>query len=379
MRFFTRPQKGFGLVTADSLYSLGLQFRMQNRAAFTTNDDESGVDEFEFRVRRLRIKMEGFMYDPRLTYYIQFSFSRGDMDWAGPKNSVYNSSPNVVRDAVIRYQVTRSLELGLGQTKLPGNRQRVISSGDQQFVDRSRVNATFNIDRDFGFFANLKTEYFGLKGALTSGEGRNSLSSNSGLAYTGRVEVLPFGSFTDGNDYVEGDLKREELPKLSVGSTFSYNDRAVRDAGQRGNDLFAPRSIQTIEVDALLKYNGWAWYNEYMERMVDDPITPGPADESARYVFTGRGYLSQLSYLFRNNFEIAGRYSLIVPTKLINPVHPEIDEPQVRQLEFGVTRYLIGHRLKIQANIIRGDFTDLRTDSADGGFWSGLFQIELGI
>lgn len=380
--FFTRKQKGFGIVTRDSTYSLKFQFRMQNRAAFVSRDlDDLAAESFEFRIRRLRLKFEGFVYDPKLTYYIQLSFSRGDMDWRGPENSIANSSPNVVRDAVIYYNPTKNLRLGFGQTKLPGNRQRVVSSGDQQFTDRSLVNSTFNIDRDFGFFAHLTSKFIILRGAITSGEGRNSLGSNNGLAYTGRIEFLPFGRFTGENDYIEGDLEREQLPKLSLAGTFSYNDRAVRESGQLGEDLFSPRSIRNLEFDGLLKYNGWAWYNEYMQRFSSNPVTQNPDDSSIRFVYAGKGYLSQLSYLFRNNIEIAGRYSLVVPFSELydNPAHPELNEHQRQQIELGITKYINGHRLKVQANVIRANFTDLRDDSDQGGFWSGVFQIELGI
>lgn len=382
LNFFKIRQKGFGIVASDSTYSLKFQFRMQNRAAFVTKDlDNLAAESFEFRVRRLRLKFEGFVYDPKLTYYIQLSFSRGDMDWRGWENSVNNSSPNVVRDAVIYYNPTKNLKLGFGQTKLPGNRQRVVSSGDQQFADRSIVNSTFTLDRDFGFFAHLTSNYIILRGAITSGEGRNSLGSNNGLAYTGRIEFLPFGKFTGDNDYIEGDLVRERLPKLSLASTFSYNDQAVREAGQLGEDLFAPRSIRNMEFDALFKYNGWAWYNEYMQRNTTRPVTQNPDNASIRFIYAGKGYLSQLSYIFRNNVEIAGRYSVIVPFEQLydNADFPELNERKRRQLELGVTKYLNGHRLKVQANIVRANFTDLRTDSADGGFWSGIFQIELGI
>jgi hypothetical protein len=380
--FFTKKEKGFGIVTADSSYSLKFQFRMQNRAAFVSKGlDDLAAESYEFRVRRLRLKFEGFVYDPKLTYYIQLSFSRGDMDWQGPDNNFQNNSPNVVRDAVIYYQPTEALKLGFGQTKLPGNRQRVVSSGDQQFADRSIVNATFNIDRDFGFFAHLTSNYVILRGAITSGEGRNSLGSNNGLAYTGRVEFLPFGKFTGENDYVEGDLARERLPKLSLASTFSYNDQAEREAGQLGDDLFAARSIRNMEFDALFKYNGWAWYNDYMERNSANPVTVDPLTSNIRFVYAGRGYLSQLSYLFRNNVELAGRYSVITPFEQLydNPLYPDLNQRQRQQMEFGVTKYLNGHRLKVQANVIRANFTDMRTDSADGGFWSGIFQVELGI
>lgn len=382
LNFYKQKQKGFGVVAADSAYSVKFQFRMQNRAAVVTKGlDDFEAESFEFRVRRLRLKFEGFVYDPRLTYYIQLSFSRGDMDWRGPENSMYNSSPNVVRDAVIYYRPTPDLQLGFGQTKLPGNRQRVISSGDQQFADRSIVNATFTLDRDFGFFAHLYGSHVILRGAITSGEGRNSLESNSGLNYTGRVEYLPFGRFTGENDYIEGDLEREPTPKLSLAGTISYNDQAVRQAGTIGGDLYAPRGLRNIEFDALLKYNGWAWYSEYMERYTNRPITEDPVSNDVRVIYAGRGYLSQLSYLFPSNFEIAGRYSLIVPFTEIydNPFYPQVSEKQTQQIELGVTKYLVGHRLKVQANIVRANHTNLRDNSAAGGFWSGIFQIELGI
>jgi hypothetical protein len=379
---FFKKGKGFGVVTSDSIFSLNFQFRMQNRAAFVSESQtEAGPDSFEFRVRRLRFKFEGFVYDPRITYYIQLSFSRGDMDWRGPDNSTVNSSPNAVRDAVIYYNPTKHLRLGFGQTKLPGNRQRVISSGDQQFVDRSIVNATFNIDRDFGFFAHWTSNFVNLRGALTSGEGRNSVNSNNGLAYTGRVELLPLGKFTGNNDYIEGDLEREPTPKISLAMTYCANDKAVREAGQLGNDLYQARSIKNLEFDALLKYRGLAWYNEYMQRDVDNPVTVNQSSLATRYIYVGKGYLSQLSYLFKNNIEIAGRYSATVPLSSLyeNPDFPTLSVKQLEQVEFGVTKYLVGHRLKIQGNVIFGTRTNLVTNAYDSGFWSGVFQIELGI
>lgn len=379
---FTKRGKGVGFVTADSSFSFNYQFRMQNRATFvSTSENVAEPESFEFRVRRLRMKFEGFVYDPRLTYYIQLSFSRGDMDWRGPDDAAVNSSPNVVRDAVIYYNPTKHLRLGFGQTKLPGNRQRVISSGDQQFADRSIVNAAFNIDRDFGFFAHYTQNYFVLRGALTSGEGRNSVNSNKGLAYTGRVELLPLGKFTATNDYIEGDLEREQTPKLSIAGTYSLNDLALRQAGQLGNDLYAPRSIRNFELDMLFKYNGWAWYNEYMKRESENPITTSPTDPTrTRFIFVGEGYLSQLSYLFKNNVELAARYSTTIPNESLydNAMFPLLDETQLKQVELGITKYLVGHRLKIQGNVLYGERINMNSKTFDSGFWSGIFQVEIG-
>ncbi|MFZ6011722.1 MAG: porin [Bacteroidota bacterium] len=378
---FVKKGRGIGVVTADSIFSVNFQFRMQNRAAFVSKSNGLAPESFEFRVRRLRLKFEGFVYDPRITYYFQLSFSRGDMDWRLTDSSKNNHSPNIVRDAVIYYSLTNNLKLGFGQTKLPGNRQRVVSSGDLQFADRSIVNATFNIDRDFGFFAHYTGNWVNLRGAITSGEGRNSVSSNNKLAYTGRLEFLPLGKFTGKNDYIEGDLEREPTPKISIASTYSINDDAVRQSGQLGNDLYEPRVIRNFEADVLVKYNGWAWYNEYMQRNASNPVTSNGSSSSVRYIYVGSGYLSQLSYLFKNNVEVAARYSTTVPFKAIynDPAFPSVAEKKLEQIELGITRYLVGHRLKVQGNLLYGKRTNLLTDSYDSDFWSAIFQVELGI
>ena len=385
LNFVAKKQKGFGFVTADSTFSFNYQFRMQNRALYTSETDtDFNPKSFEFRVRRLRMKLSGFVYNPKLTYYIQLSFSRGDMDWRSTDNSAVNNSPNVVRDAVIYYNPTPKLKLGFGQTKLPGNRQRVVSSGDLQFYDRSIVNARFNIDRDFGFFAQYNTKYLIFKGALTSGEGRNTEVSINGLAYTGRLEILPMGAFSGENDIIEGDQYREPKPKLSIGATYSLNDNAVRQAGQLGNDLFnnENRTINSVEVDALAKYKGWAWYNEVMTRSTNNPITVNPNNiNQVRSIYVGNGYLSQLSYLFKNNFELAGRYAVTTPSSKLydNTAAPNLNEMKMENYEFGVNKYLNGHRLKLQGGLMYSKLTDLRINNFASGYWTVCVQMELGI
>lgn len=226
---------------------------------FTHSASDLNPESWEARVRRARLSFIGDVYNSKLTYYLQLSFSRGGMDWSVADVSTINTSPNVLRDAMIFYKPIKALQFGFGQGKLPGNRQRVISSGAQQFYDRSVVNAALTLDRDFVFFANYAIQAWDvktiLKGAITSGEGRNSSISNSGLAYTGRVEVLPFGDFTDGGDYFEGDLVHESKLKLSLVAGYHLNDLAVRAQGQLGRDLYAPKTYQEFLADGLLNPN----------------------------------------------------------------------------------------------------------------------------
>lgn len=378
---FTKPQKGIEMVAKDSLFSLRFQFRIQNRAAMMTRSDEDlPAESYEFRVRRLRMKFEGFVYSPKLTYKIQLSFARGDMDWDGSQESTVNTSVNVVRDAVVYYEPTESLKFGFGQTKLPGNRQRVVSSGDQQFADRSIVNATYTIDRDFGFFAHYGNKFLNVYGALTSGEGRNTNQSNSGLCYTGRVEVLPFGKFTGKNDYVEGDLEREQKPKLSIGATYSFNDDAVRAGGQLSRDLYGKRDIGVLSVDALLKYKGFSFYNEFMQRDCSNPITYNSDTSALSTIYTGYGFLTQAGYLFKNNWEVAARYAQITPFSSVyeNTVFTSVNEKQQQHIQLGLTKYLYGHRLKIQANLLYHITTNMRTSDSSGKY-GAIFQVEMGI
>lgn len=381
VKLLTKSQKGIEFVGADSLFSMRLQFRMQNRAAvFTKSEQDLSADSYEFRVRRLRLKLEGFAYHPKLTYKVQLAFSRGDMDWEMTQNSVVNTSPNVVRDAVVYYAPVKHLQFGFGQTKLPGNRQRVVSSGDQQFYDRSIVNATFNVDRDFGFFGSYKRDWFNLSAALTSGEGRNSNRSNKGLSYTARVEALPLGKFTGKNDYQEGDLEREAKPKISLGASYNFNDNAMRVGGQLGRDLLFPVDITTISLDALFKYKGFSCYVEFMQKDAKTPVSFNADTSSVVPIFAGYGYMAQAGYLFRSNWEIAARYARTTPYQRIynNSAFQSVNTQQSEEFILGVTKYFYGHRIKTQLNAMYQRTTNLRTDQASGKL-GAIFQLEFGI
>jgi hypothetical protein len=277
----------------------------------------------------------------------------------------------------VLYAVNDRFSIGIGQTKLPGNRQRVNSSGDLQFGDRSIVNSTFNIDRDFGvqlYYNNsIQGFHYVLRGAISSGDGRNIVSSDRGLAYTSRVEFLPLGRFTNGGDYFEGDLARESSPKISVGLTYSSNQNAVRTGGQLGKFLYESRDIATNMADFLLKYKGWAFAAEYLRRNTTNPITINDEGDE-RHVYAGHGVNFQGSYLFKNNFEMALRYSHVRPDADIQLV-----EDRTRQYTLGASKYIRGHRLKLQTDLTYEQNTWLQGPNPNTENWQLRFQIEAGI
>ncbi|QHT67202.1 porin [Rhodocytophaga rosea] len=364
---------GIGIASTDSTYKINFRFRMQNRFEMSSDAD----DPFEptrktFLVRRMRLRSFGYLGRKNLTYQFQLGFARGDADI---ENSGFY---NVLRDAVVFYKPTKNLELGLGLTKLPGNRQRVISSGEQQFTDRSLSNATFNIDRDAGAFIYYRNKFgknyrYNLMGAISSGKGRNYNVTNNGLAYTGKVEFLPFGDFTNRGDYFEGDWVREKTPKLSMAAAYSFNDDAVRTGGQIGDRLYAISDIHTLLTDILLKYRGIALYAEFIRRTASNPLTYNGTDD-LKFVYEGTGLNLQASYMFANHLELAGRYTAITPDKEI-----EVATTGIRQYTFCVNKYIRWHRIKAQADLTYQDAVlDSNTFGLNDG-WTLRFQVEVGI
>jgi hypothetical protein len=360
-------------ISKDSLFLLNLRFRMQNRFGMQTfGGDDLGIDVIDARVRRLRLRFDGYVMNERLQYYIQLSFSRADQELDQAQIS------QTVRDAILYYRFSRRFYVGFGQAKLPGNRQRVVSSGNMQFADRSLVNNELTIDRDFGFFAYW-TNYtpaggFKLKTALTTGEGRGSLPGNNGLAYTARFEWLPLGEFTGGGDYSEGDLVRETKPKLSFGAGINQNYRAQRVGGQLGLDLHETRDITTFMADAVFKYKGWALSSEWIGRNVDNPFTYNADSSSVRLVYKGSGINNQLSYYWPNGHELALRYTYMQPSAALAGFRRQTEE-----LWLGWNRYLNGHRIKAQV-FVRYRWLDGQMQlNHVGNHWATMLQVEFGI
>ncbi|MGB6084752.1 porin [Moheibacter sp.] len=364
--------KGLGLTSPDSIFQLNIRFRMQNRATFNHfEDDEESIDA---QIRRLRLRFDGYVGNPDFMYSIQLSFAPEDVGELEEGKNI-----NIIRDAVIVYKPTDHWDFSFGQTKLPGNRQRLNSSGGLQLTDRSINNARFNIDRDFGLQVHNTNEFedkfsYNFRGAVSMGDGRNwTDNEDTGVALTGKAEIYPFGAFKKTGAYFEGDLMRESKPKLMLSGAFHQNNQARRERGQTGSELFAKRTMQSAFADLIFKYNGWAFMSAYMNRSAKNPITVNPEDPNdVRYVFVGQGVDLQGSYLFRNNFEVIGRYSNQWVDNEIRSF-----EPNTQQFSLGLTKYIWEHAFKLQAEAtyeIKDYFLDKNTNN-----WYIRFQVEIGI
>lgn len=357
------PKFGKGILNLkgqDSSWTMKVGARFQFLATSLMEDGES--PNTSFLIRRARLKFDGYAFSPKLEYKLELGLSNRDMSGV---SAFTGNTPLYVMDAVLKYNFYENFELWVGQTKLPGNRERVISSANMQQVDRSILNARFNIDRDMGFQLRHHftiSDYFVVKEifALSQGEGRNVVTGNlGGHQYTGRIELLPMGNFTGKGDYSGSDLKREQTPKLAIGVTYDHNNNAVKNRSNQGSYMFIDgtdddgakgrffeTNINTLFIDAMFKYKGFSLMAEYADRDAKDPVAKNSdGTETGDTVQVGKGFNVQSGYLFKNNWEVSGRYSNVELDKNITGKDPE------HQYTFGVSKFIVGHSLKVQTDI----------------------------
>ena len=344
-------------IAKDSSFSVKFAPRVQSRyqSEWSYNGEDYDPADINFSVRRARLKFGGFAFSPKLKYKIELGLSNRDISGA----NVYNrNTPRYILDAVVMWNFYEKFELWAGQTKLPGNIERVVSSANLQLIDRSLLNSKFNIDRDIGIQLRHKLRLGGNwiikeKFSISQGEGRNITEGNiGGLQYTSRLELLPFGEFSSKGDYSQGDLKREKSIKAMFGFTYDINENAVKSRSNMGSYLIQSSGglfetdITTIFLDGVIKYNGFALTGEYANRDADqiEALEEDGRTKTGAVVGAGSASNIQGSYLFKNNFEITARYTNINFKKITRL-------SDLKQITFGVSKYVVGHSLKIQADI----------------------------
>lgn len=351
--------KGLRIMAQDSSFSMKIGFRFQTLFQADWNlveDDIGSLESNSARVfiRRSRLKFDGYAFTPKLKYKAELALSNRDN--GGGNSSNFSNAANIILDAFVEWNFFDNLSLWAGQGKMPGNRERVISSGNLQFVDRSRLNSRYTLDRDVGIMLKYHHkigEEFILreKIAWTSGEGKNITSGNvGGSAITMQIEALPFGKFQSKGDYIGSAIKRETSPKLAVAVAYDINRDAGRERGRKGNFLVNPtgefigKDLTNLHADLMFKYQGISLMVEYSETSsTDGPIVLDLEGNELGTYYTGSGINVALGYMMPKNWEIAGRWTDIKPDAAV--------ASNETQYTLGLSKYVVGHKLKVQSDI----------------------------
>jgi len=298
--------------------------------------DTLSGETHRFRMRRIRLRLEGQAGDPRFGYRLQ-----ADVSGTGEE---LDGNGNYLLDAVVYWEPIRQLKLHFGQrAPFTDNRELWMNSYSLQLVERSRLTSAFASIREFGLFGEATLRLPGsiyLKPylTLTNGDGQNVWNRDrGGLKWGGRLDVLPMGLFTSMGQFSQMDLIRERTPKLVVGATYSYNrgisDRRGRESGTilyldaTGRELLP--DYARLGVDFLFKYRGFSMLGEWMKSgarvpaqitqrvrtdgsIASDFLVDGVNNVDA-YVrgrmMLGSAINLQAGYVFKKRFSIDARYN----------------------------------------------------------------------
>lgn len=338
-RVTARAGDGVTFHTGDDLFSLNLRVRAQLRGELVEQPDDGQGPAARAYVRRMRLAFKGHAWTKDLTYAVQLSFSTLDQE---------PDQYNPLRDAYVTYRAHRDFELRAGQMKVPFGKQRVISSSSLAFPDRSIIISELSLDRDVGAQV-FSSDLFGLGHTLGyhvgifGGDGRNRISTRSGVLAVARVVYEPFGEF---DDLVEADHDRLSRPRLSIGLGGAFNENTRRPRSVIGE----PYEVADFDylhgaADVMFKWSGFYLLSEFLVRHTKREAFTGdvggtPVTEYSRSAW---GAFAQAGQMFTEHFEVVGRYSRIQPFDTADPsLH------LTNELGAGVNFYLSRHDLKLQ-------------------------------
>ena len=328
-------------VTTDNAYmELGnrVQIRytheMPDEAVTLPGTGAPGDARGSFRIRRAKTKFEGWIWKPNLTYELQ-------MNWP----AVTGSNPGaMLEDANFAWDPAGKGEFRVivGQFKVPFGRQELISSGSQQFVDRSMVSNEYARGRDTGLavqgvlFDN-RLEY---RAGFFNGNGlTRSTNDNGTFQYDARLMWQPNGTqnlrqraWVSGALYSEADFESSDTPIYAVGLNFEHNDF---HRTTEGNDL----KSTVVGVDGVFKYNGFFGTGEAFWRS-RDPEEGASFDANGWYVQAGQMLDS------RRRWEAAFRYGW-------RDANDTIDHRDLTEIRGGISYYYRRHALKFQTDFGR--------------------------
>ena len=269
--FYITKGKGFEFHFFEDQYLLQVDFRGQFRASYPYDSfpiisDDFNDDETTIGISRARIKIGGHVYKSYYTFYFEQDIKGANL-----------------LDFRVQIEKYAFLKLRVGQWKARYTRERVISSGKQQGLERSLINRVFTIDRQQGIslFGNLDgggAANFSYWTSIFTGMGRGSSNNDDdNLMYLLRFQWNPNGEVVrfSGSDLEYHKKFISSIAFAGVTNTSAYTAFSTRGGEQLFG--FEPGEDGQYKVDQLLfetafKYRGISWQQELHYKNIDDKV-----------------------------------------------------------------------------------------------------------
>lgn len=330
-------------ITTDNAY-LEISNRVQVRFTEELPDDNTqlagtggrGDARGSFRIRRAKLKLEGWMIRSWLTYEVQ-------MNWP----AVTGSNPGaLLEDAAFDIDFSKGRGLfraHIGQFKPPFGAQELTSSGSQQFVDRALVSNSFFRGRDtgvalWGATPGNKIEW---RIGMFNGNGlTRTTNDNDQFQYNARVMWQPNGSqvlnqraWVTGALYSESDFESTTTAIYAFGLNWENQNNFNATTG---ND----QKFNAYSVDGIYKFKGFSANGMYS-------FAQRRPETGAKFDATG-GFIQAGQLFSRRRYEIAARYGEFDPTD-------RTARNTTREMRGAFNYYYARHGLKWQTDVGRVD------------------------
>ena len=350
------------------------------------NNDGSFLNVYrQFKSQNSNLYFTGEAIDEKLSFTIQMDYSSSD--------------PLV--EAFIGYRINENTTLYFGQMQVNHNNLEMTQNEDQlRLTNRGLISETYTESgEEFGIF--LETSFGNSflvepKFAVTSGDGRNSFgvdsrdSDKGGVKFGSRVNILPFGSFEDGNQESTVDLTNEQKLKAQVGFAFSKNFGASNLVGDGhgdfilydnlGNEHFPDYS--QLFFDLNLKYRGFSLLFEYADSFASslNGIYTDPngfnllqPEQISEYLVLGDSQGIHFGYFTKNGYSLDVIYEQLKPefVSLLNPIFRKTSN-----FGIGLSKYLSENNIKLQASLFKTEIKN-NLNFNDDEYMSGTFIVTL--
>ena len=351
---------------------------------YTADGEYSNVFR-QFKSQNSNLFFTGFAKDEKLSFTIQMDYS----------------SSNPLVEAFIGYHFNEKTTLYFGQMQVNHNNLEMTHNEDRlRFTNRGILSQTYTENgEEFGLFFETsfgKSIIFKPTLAITSGDGKNSFGDDSrdsdkgGVKFGSRINIFPFGDFSIGNRLSTVDLMHEERPKVQIGFAYSKNMGASNKVGDghgdfilyddSGDELFPDYS--QLFLDLNLKYKGFSLVLEYADAFASglDQIYTDPnafnlliPQQISEYLVVGDSQGIQFGYFTKNGISVDFIY------ESLNPEFDSYESSVLRKssnMGVGISKYLAGNNLKIQASLFKTAYENLN-NLEDDEFMSGSFMVQI--
>lgn len=292
-------------------FGVRLQTRWAN--SHVTQDALPGnpvSSDSELSVTRGRLKLGGHLFSPAFTIY-----------------SEYDIVDNRLLDLRATYAFADWLNVRVGQWKSEFNRERIDSSGKQQFVERSVVTPWFTIDRQRAIMASGRIGK-GTRGDTSywfgrlSGAGRGGDASEAEGLWLARAQwnfngrVLGFSQSAIGRpDKPAGSVALAAVSGKSGFTAFSSAGGGQLPGFSDGaSDQYR---LQQFMFETAYQHGGFSWQQELHWKQIDDDVTGETTRLIGGYAQAGM-FFSEVFESFPEPLEFAVRFARVDPDRALS-------------------------------------------------------------